>query len=81
LAQSLAGSPAYWCKELALACLATFSWEIVGAIIAGVLFPRLGIGLTLGGGIVGAIVTATIGAVILLLIVRVIHPWITGTNR
>ena len=46
---------------------------IVGALIAGVLFPKLGLGLTLGGGIVGAIVTATIGAVILLLIVRVIR--------
>jgi uncharacterized membrane protein YeaQ/YmgE (transglycosylase-associated protein family) len=42
---------------------------IAGAFIAALLFPRLGLGLTLGGGIVGAIVTSTLGAVVLLLIV------------
>ena len=41
---------------------------IVGALIAGALFPRLGLGLTLGGGVIGAI-----GAVILLLIVRLVR--------
>ena len=46
---------------------------IVGAFIAGVLFPRLGLGLTLGGGVIGAIVAATIGAVVLLLIVRLVR--------
>jgi uncharacterized membrane protein YeaQ/YmgE (transglycosylase-associated protein family) len=46
---------------------------IAGAMIAAVLFPMLGVGLTLGGGIIGAIIIATIGAVILLLIVRVIR--------
>jgi uncharacterized membrane protein YeaQ/YmgE (transglycosylase-associated protein family) len=46
---------------------------IAGAMIAAVLFPLLGAGLTLGGGVVGAIIVATIGAVILLLIVRVIR--------
>ena len=45
---------------------------ILGALIAGFLFPALGIVLTLGGGILGAILTAFIGAVILLLIVRLI---------
>lgn len=45
---------------------------ILGAIIAGFLFPALGIVLTLGGGILGAILTAFIGAVILLVVVRVI---------
>jgi uncharacterized membrane protein YeaQ/YmgE (transglycosylase-associated protein family) len=45
---------------------------IVGALIATWLFPRLGLGLTLGGGIVGAITFSTIGAVILLLVVRLI---------
>lgn len=43
---------------------------IVGAFIAGLLFPRVGI--TLGGGVVGAILGATIGAVILLLILRAV---------
>ena len=46
---------------------------IAGAFMAALLFPRLGLGLTLGGGIVGAIVTSTIGAVVLLLIVNLIQ--------
>jgi uncharacterized membrane protein YeaQ/YmgE (transglycosylase-associated protein family) len=45
---------------------------ILGALIAYWLFPILGITLTLGGGILGAIIMAFIGAVILLVIVRVI---------
>ena len=45
---------------------------ILGALIAGFLFPALGITLTLGGGMLGAIILAFIGAVILLVIVRVI---------
>ena len=44
---------------------------IVGALIASLLFPRLG--LQLGAGIVGAIIAATIGAVLLLLVVRVVR--------
>jgi uncharacterized membrane protein YeaQ/YmgE (transglycosylase-associated protein family) len=43
---------------------------ILGALIAGFLFPMLGITLTLGGGVLGAIILAFIGAVILLVIVR-----------
>jgi uncharacterized membrane protein YeaQ/YmgE (transglycosylase-associated protein family) len=43
---------------------------ILGALLAGFLFPVLGISLTLGGGVLGAIVLAFIGAVILLVIVR-----------
>lgn len=46
---------------------------IAGAFVAGALFPRLGLGLTLGGGVVGAIVTATLGAVVLLLIANLIQ--------
>ena len=46
---------------------------IAGAFMAALLFPRLGLGLTLGGGIVGAIVTSTLGAVVLLLIVNLIQ--------
>ena len=46
---------------------------ILGALLAGFLFPFFGIALTLGGGILGAIVTAFIGAVILLLIVGLIR--------
>ena len=44
---------------------------IVGANIAGFLFPALGI--PLGSGIVGTIIAAVIGAVILLLVIRLIR--------
>ena len=43
---------------------------IVGAFIAGFLFPRLG--FSIGGGILAAIIHATIGAVILLVLIKVI---------
>jgi uncharacterized membrane protein YeaQ/YmgE (transglycosylase-associated protein family) len=42
---------------------------IVGALVAAALFPTLG----LGGGIITAIMAATLGAAILLLIVRMIR--------
>lgn len=44
---------------------------VVGAFVAGAIFPRLGVNL--GGGVLGAILGATVGAVILLLIVRVVR--------
>jgi uncharacterized membrane protein YeaQ/YmgE (transglycosylase-associated protein family) len=43
---------------------------IVGAFIAGLFFPALGFGL--GGGILASILHATLGAVILLVIIRVL---------
>lgn len=43
---------------------------IAGALIAGWLFPF--IGLTFGGGIIAAVIHATIGAVVLLVILRLI---------
>jgi uncharacterized membrane protein YeaQ/YmgE (transglycosylase-associated protein family) len=43
---------------------------IVGAFLAGVIFPQ--IGLSISVGILGAIIHATIGAVILLFIIRLI---------
>jgi uncharacterized membrane protein YeaQ/YmgE (transglycosylase-associated protein family) len=46
---------------------------VAGAFVAALLFPRPGLGLTLGGGIVGAIVASTLGAVVLLLIVNLIQ--------
>jgi uncharacterized membrane protein YeaQ/YmgE (transglycosylase-associated protein family) len=42
---------------------------ILGAIVAGFLLPGLGLGLT---GIVGSIIYAAIGAIILLVVVRLI---------
>jgi uncharacterized membrane protein YeaQ/YmgE (transglycosylase-associated protein family) len=43
---------------------------ILGAIVAGFLFPAIGLGF--GGGILGAILAAMIGAIIVLLIVRML---------
>jgi uncharacterized membrane protein YeaQ/YmgE (transglycosylase-associated protein family) len=43
---------------------------ILGAFVAGLLLPRLGLGLT---GIVGEIIYAAIGAIILLVIIRLIR--------
>ena len=43
---------------------------IVGAFLAGLILPRLG--LSIGSGIAGAIIHATIGAVILLLLIRLV---------
>ena len=42
----------------------------VGAIVAGLWFPLIGLGF--GGGVLAAIIHATIGAVILLYLIRVI---------
>jgi uncharacterized membrane protein YeaQ/YmgE (transglycosylase-associated protein family) len=44
---------------------------IIGAFLAGLLFPQLG--FSIGSGIAGAIIHATIGAVILLLLLRLIR--------
>ena len=43
---------------------------IVGAFVAGLIFPAIGFGL--GGGL-AAIVHATLGAVILLILIRVLN--------
>jgi uncharacterized membrane protein YeaQ/YmgE (transglycosylase-associated protein family) len=43
---------------------------IVGAFIANLLLPRVGLGM--GGGIIGAIIAATIGAVILLFVIKLV---------
>ncbi|MDR3385643.1 MAG: GlsB/YeaQ/YmgE family stress response membrane protein [Rudaea sp.] len=42
---------------------------ILGAFVAGLLLPRLGLGLT---GIAGEIIYAAIGAIILLVVIRLI---------
>lgn len=42
---------------------------VIGAVIAGWLLPRLGLGFAVGGPILTSIVYALIGAIILLLII------------
>jgi uncharacterized membrane protein YeaQ/YmgE (transglycosylase-associated protein family) len=44
---------------------------IVGAFIAGLIFPRLGI--SFGSGIIDSIIWATLGAVILLFLIRLVR--------
>ena len=51
--------------------IADFAVGIVGAFIAGWLLPRIGI--VIGGGIIASIINATIGAVVLLVIVGLIR--------
>lgn len=52
-------------------------WNIIigiaGAFIAGWLFPRLGLRLAIAGGVIGAIVSAALGAIILLVVVNLIE--------
>jgi uncharacterized membrane protein YeaQ/YmgE (transglycosylase-associated protein family) len=43
---------------------------IVGAFIASWLFPKLGIRIPIGTGIIRQIIYATIGAILLLLVIR-----------
>ena len=43
---------------------------IVGAFVAGLVFPA--VGFPMGGGIVGSIISATIGAVILLFLIKLV---------
>ncbi len=43
---------------------------IIGAFVAGMVFPRIGINI--GSGIAGSIIHATLGAVILLFLIRIV---------
>ena len=45
--------------------------DIIGAVIAGWLLPRIGI--IIGGGFIAAVINAFIGAVILLIIMRLLR--------
>jgi uncharacterized membrane protein YeaQ/YmgE (transglycosylase-associated protein family) len=47
-------------------------WGLLGAVVGGILVPALGIPIELGHPLVNAIVTATIGAVVLVLVARLI---------
>jgi uncharacterized membrane protein YeaQ/YmgE (transglycosylase-associated protein family) len=46
---------------------------IVGAFIAGWLLPRVGVSFTVGNALVTSIVYATIGAVVLLLLIGLVR--------
>ena len=70
-ASSPAGWPARSCAAPGSAYLGDLVVGIVGAFIATLLFPRLGIHL--GSGILSEILYSALGAIILLLIVRLIR--------
>lgn len=50
--------------------IANIAVGIVGAFVAQLLFPRIGLGF--GGGAISSIVRATFGAVILLVLIRLV---------
>src|SRR6059058_3981856 len=52
---------------------------IVGALLAGLLFPALGIHF--GAGIIAQIIAATLGAVILLIVARLVKSRSPGDRR
>lgn len=64
------GAVAGWLAGLLVHGTGNILIGIAGATVAAFWFRRLGLGLTLGSAVVGAIVWATIGAVLLLLIAR-----------
>lgn len=47
-------------------------WGLLGAIVGGFLVPALGIPINLGHPLVNAVATATLGAIVLVLIARLI---------
>ena len=54
---------------------------IAGAFIAALSFPKTGARLTLGGGVVGAIVTSALGAIVLLLIVNLVQRLVSRREK
>ncbi|MFT7106871.1 MAG: putative membrane protein YeaQ/YmgE (transglycosylase-associated protein family) [Yoonia sp.] len=57
-------------KGFGLGLLGNIVVGIVGAFVAGLIFPVIGLGF--GGGVLGGIVHATLGAVILLFLIRLV---------
>ncbi len=70
-ARSPAGSPGLIVRGMGFGLIGNIVVGIVGAFIAGWLLPRIGI--VIGGGMVASIINATIGAVVLLVIVGLIR--------
>jgi uncharacterized membrane protein YeaQ/YmgE (transglycosylase-associated protein family) len=47
-------------------------WGLLGAVVGGILVPALGIPIQLGHPLLNAVVTATIGAIVLVLVARLV---------
>jgi uncharacterized membrane protein YeaQ/YmgE (transglycosylase-associated protein family) len=62
-----------------LGLIADMAVGVIGSVIGSWLLPKLGIAL--GGGIIAAIVNATIGAVVLLLIIGLVRRAGYGPRR
>ena len=57
-------------KGYGLGVIGNIAVGVAGAFIAQVLFPRIGMGF--GGGMISGIIRATLGAVLLLVLIRVV---------
>ena len=57
-------------KGYGLGVIGNIAVGVAGAFIAQVLFPR--IGMEFGGGMISGIIRATLGAVLLLVLIRVV---------
>ncbi|MBL8542879.1 MAG: GlsB/YeaQ/YmgE family stress response membrane protein [Hyphomonadaceae bacterium] len=60
-------------KGFGLGLVGNMAVGVVGAFLAGWLLPTLGVGFSLGNPIITSIVYATIGAVILLLLLGLVR--------
>ncbi len=47
-------------------------WGVLGSVLGGILLPKIGVKIDVGNAIVNQIVVATIGAIVLVLIGRMI---------
>jgi len=47
-------------------------WGVLGAVVGGIVLPMVGIHVDLGNPLLSAIVVSTIGAIILVIVARVI---------
>ncbi len=60
-------------KGFGLGLVGNMAVGVVGAFLAGWLLPTLGVGFSLGNPIITSLVSATIGAVILLLLLGLVR--------
>ena len=68
--RSQAGSRDWSSRGTASACLAATSWSVSSARSCRQCLPKVGI--VIGGGVIANIINALIGAIILLLLIRVV---------
>lgn len=47
-------------------------WGVLGSVLGGILLPKIGVKIDLGNALVNQIVVATIGAIVLVLVGRMI---------